>query len=71
MAAYAEEAPLGRDERELVPEAMLRRVRSLVSYVVARHGERVPGDVGGAPRYAARAVEIVAAAESIREAARG
>ena len=71
LAAYAQEAPLAPEERELVPEAMLRRVATLAWYVVARHGERVPGDVGGAPRYAARAAEIVAHAGAIREAARG
>jgi hypothetical protein len=42
-----------------------------VWYVTTRHGERVPGDIGGAPRYAARAAEIVARASEIREAARG
>jgi Ser/Thr protein kinase RdoA (MazF antagonist) len=71
LAAYAQEAPLAPDERELVPEAMLRRAATLVWYVTTRHGERVPGDVGGAPRYAARAAEIVARASAIREAARG
>ncbi|MEA2786688.1 MAG: homoserine kinase type [Candidatus Eremiobacteraeota bacterium] len=69
LAAYAQEAPLAPDERELVPEAMLRRAATLVWYVVTRHGERVPGDVGGAPRYAARAAEIVAHAGAIRDAA--
>jgi Ser/Thr protein kinase RdoA (MazF antagonist) len=71
LVAYAHEAPLTREERELVPEAMLRRAATLVWYVATRHGERVPGDVGGAPRYAARAAEIVAHADAIREAARG
>ena len=71
LAAYAQEAPLASEERELVPEAMLRRAATLVWYVATRHGERVPGDVGGAPRYAARAAEIVARASAIREAARG
>ena len=71
LAAYADEAPLAPDERELVPEAMLRRAATLVWYVVTRHGERAPGDVGSAPRYAARAAEIVAHAGAIREAARG
>ena len=71
LAAYGDEVPLAPDERELVPEAMLRRAATLVWYVVTRHGERVPGDVGGAPRYAARAAEIVARANEIREAARG
>jgi Ser/Thr protein kinase RdoA (MazF antagonist) len=71
LAAYAREAPLAPEERELVPEAMLRRAATLVWYVVTRHGERVPGDIGGAPRYAARAAEIVARASAIRAAARG
>jgi Ser/Thr protein kinase RdoA (MazF antagonist) len=71
LAAYAQEAPLTPDERELLPEAMVRRAATLVWYVATRHGERVPGDVGGAPRYAARAAEIVAHANAIREAARG
>jgi Ser/Thr protein kinase RdoA (MazF antagonist) len=71
LAAYAQEAPLAPDERELVPEAMVRRAATLVWYVATRHGERVPGDVGGAPRYAARAAEIVAQASAIRDAARG
>jgi Ser/Thr protein kinase RdoA (MazF antagonist) len=71
VAAYDGAAPLAPEERALVPEAMLRRTASLVWYVATRHGERVPGDLGGAPRYAARTAEIVAAAEAIREAARG
>jgi Ser/Thr protein kinase RdoA (MazF antagonist) len=71
LAAYAGEAPVAADERELIPEAMLRRAATLVWYVATRHGERAPGDVGGAPRYAARAAEIVAHASAIREAARG
>jgi Ser/Thr protein kinase RdoA (MazF antagonist) len=71
VAAYAENAPLARDERELVPEAMVRRAATLAWYVATRHGERVPGDVGAAPRYAARVAEIVAHADAIREAAHG
>jgi Ser/Thr protein kinase RdoA (MazF antagonist) len=71
VSAYAQEAPLTPDERELLPEAMVRRAATLVWYVATRHGERMPGDVGGAPRYAARAAEIVANANAIREAARG
>jgi Ser/Thr protein kinase RdoA (MazF antagonist) len=70
LAAYTAEAPLARAERALLPEAMIRRAATLVWYVVTRHGERVPGDVGGAPRYAARVAEIAARAETIREAAR-
>lgn len=71
IASYAEEAPISADERALVPEAMLRRAATLVWYVVTRHGERVPGDVGGAPRYAARVAEIVRLAPRIRAAVRG
>ncbi|HTD38912.1 MAG TPA: phosphotransferase [Candidatus Limnocylindrales bacterium] len=71
LAAYAEAAPLSASERELVPEAMVRHAATLVWYVVTRHGERVPGDVGGAPVYAARVREIAAHADAIREAARG
>jgi Ser/Thr protein kinase RdoA (MazF antagonist) len=71
IAAYADAAPLAPAERELVPEAMLRRAATLAWYVASRHGERVPGDVGGAPRYEARAAEIMARGDEIREAARG
>jgi homoserine kinase type II len=69
IAAYGAEAPLTEDERELLPDAMLRHAATLVWYVVTRHGERMPGDVGGAPRYAARVCEIARGAESIRRAA--
>jgi homoserine kinase type II len=69
VAAYDAEAPLTVDERELLPDAMLRHAATLVWYVVSRHGERAPGDVGGAPRYAARVCEIARFAESIRRAA--
>lgn len=71
LAAYADEAPLAAAEREVIPEAMLRHAATLVWYVVTRHGERIPGDVGGAPRYAARVAELAANAAAIREAARG
>lgn len=71
VAAYAGDTPLTADERELIPEAMLRRAATLAWYVATRHGERLPGDVGGAPRYAARVAEIVAQANAIREAAGG
>ena len=71
LAAYDDEAPLAPAERELIPEAMLRHAATLVWYVVTRHGERTPGDVGGAPRYAARVREIDAHAAEIREAAHG
>ncbi len=69
VAAYDAEAALTADERELLPDAMLRHAATLVWYVVTRHGERSPGDVGGAPRYAARVREIARCAESIRRAA--
>jgi Ser/Thr protein kinase RdoA (MazF antagonist) len=71
VTAYAGTAPLAPAERDVLPEAMLRRAASLVWLIVTRHGERVPGDVGGAPRYAARVAEIAAAATAIRKAARG
>lgn len=69
VAAYASEAPLTLAERELIPDAMLRHAATLARYVVSRHGERSPGDVGGAPRYARRVIEIAAAVEAIRAAA--
>ncbi|MBV9440635.1 MAG: phosphotransferase [Candidatus Eremiobacteraeota bacterium] len=65
--AYAAEAPLLAHERALIPEAMLRRAATMAWYVATRHGERIPGDVGGAPCYAARAVEIAVNAPRIRE----
>ncbi len=71
LAAYAQAAPLAPAERTLVPEAMLRRAATLVWYVATRHGERTPGDLGGAPRYAAHVAEIVARRAEIAEAARG
>ena len=70
LSAYAEEAPLTSGEREVIPESMLRHAATLVWYVATRHGERVPGDVGGAPRYAARVAEISRHSAEIREAAR-
>jgi homoserine kinase type II len=69
VAAYEAQAPLTPDEREALPDAMLRRAATLVWYVVTRHGERAPGDIGGAPRYAARVREIAGALEEIRRAA--
>ena len=71
LDAYASEAPLAASERELVPEAMIAHAATLAWYVVTRHGERVPGDVGGAPAYAARVAEIVAQAGAIRARSRG
>jgi len=69
VAAYEAQAPLTAEERASLPDAMLRRAATLVWYVVTRHGERAPGDVGGAPRYAARVREIARAIEEIRHAA--
>jgi homoserine kinase type II len=69
VAAYDAVAPLTAHERELLPDAMLRHAATLVWYVVTRHGERTPGDVGGARRYAERVCEIARFAESIRHAA--
>jgi homoserine kinase type II len=69
VAAYEAHAPLTAEERATLPDAMLRHAATLVWYVVTRHGERAPGDVGGAPRYAARVREIAGAIEAIRGAA--
>jgi Ser/Thr protein kinase RdoA (MazF antagonist) len=69
VAAYESEARLTGEERAALPDAMLRRAATLVWYVVTRHGERLPGDVGGAPRYAARVREIARSVEAIRHAA--
>jgi Ser/Thr protein kinase RdoA (MazF antagonist) len=71
IAAYAADAPLSAEERATLPDQMLRHAAMLAWYVTTRHGERVPGDVGAAPRYAARVAEIAASAEAIRDAARG
>jgi Ser/Thr protein kinase RdoA (MazF antagonist) len=69
VAAYESEARLTADERAVLPDAMLRRAATLVWYVATRHGERSPGDVGGAARYAARVREIAGSVEAIRRAA--
>jgi Ser/Thr protein kinase RdoA (MazF antagonist) len=69
VAAYASEAPLTEEERAALPDAMLRRAATLVWYVVTRHGERSPGDVGGAARYAERVREIARSVEAIRHVA--
>ena len=71
VAAYEAELPLSAVERSALPDAMLRRTATLVWYVATRHGERVPGDIGGAPRYAARVEELAAHAPAMREALRG
>jgi Ser/Thr protein kinase RdoA (MazF antagonist) len=69
VAAYDAAAPLTPAERAALPDAMLRRAATLVWYVATRHGERSPGDVGGAARYAARVCEIARLVETIRRAA--
>jgi Ser/Thr protein kinase RdoA (MazF antagonist) len=69
VAAYHAAAPLTVDERAVLPDAMLRHAAMLVWYVVTRHGERAPGDIGGASRYAERVREIARSAEAIRHVA--
>jgi Ser/Thr protein kinase RdoA (MazF antagonist) len=69
VAAYHAQAALSAAERDALPDAMLRRAATLVWYVVSRHGERAPGDVGGATRYAERVREIARSLEEIRAAA--
>ena len=66
VSAYDRCAPLVPIERELLADAMIRRNATLVWYVISRHGERSPGDIGGAARYAARVTEIADAYETIR-----
>jgi Ser/Thr protein kinase RdoA (MazF antagonist) len=66
VSAYDRCAPLVPVERELLADAMIRRNATLVWYVISRHGERSPGDIGGAARYAARVTEIADAYETIR-----
>lgn len=66
VSAYDRSAPLVAIERELLVDEMIRRNATLVWYVVSRHGERAPGDIGGAPRYAARVTEIANAYETIK-----
>jgi Ser/Thr protein kinase RdoA (MazF antagonist) len=68
VAAYGAQAALSDAERAALPDAMLRRAATLVWYVVTRHGERTPGDIGGAPRYAERVLEIARSLEAIRAA---
>jgi len=58
VEAYDAEAPLSANERAALADAMLRHAAFLTWYVITRHGEHAPGDVGGAPRYAARVREI-------------
>ena len=69
VEAYAGEAPLSPAERGALADAMLRHAATLTWYVVTRHGERTPGDVGGAPQYAERVREIARSIEAIRDAA--
>lgn len=66
VSAYDTAAPLAAIERSLLADAMIRRNATLVWYVISRHGERVPGDIGGAARYAARVTEIAHAYETIK-----
>lgn len=68
VAAYHAHAPLTGEERALLPDAMLRHAAQLVALVVTRHGERAPGDVGGAPRYAERVREVSRLTAAIRDA---
>jgi Ser/Thr protein kinase RdoA (MazF antagonist) len=68
--AYAAEAPLSAEERAAVADAMLRHAAFLTWYVVTRHGERSPGDIGGAPRYADRVREIARLGPQISERVR-
>jgi hypothetical protein len=60
---------LSATERAMLPDALLRHAATLAWYVATRHGERTPGDVGNAGRYAARVAEIAANAGAIRGAA--
>jgi Ser/Thr protein kinase RdoA (MazF antagonist) len=57
-AGYAGELALLPAERGAMPDLMIRRNATLVWYIVTRHGERAPGEVGNAARYAARVREI-------------
>lgn len=70
VEAYAGEAPLSDAERAALADAMLRHAAFLTWYVVTRHGERSPGDVGDAPRYAERVREIARRAAEISERVR-
>jgi Ser/Thr protein kinase RdoA (MazF antagonist) len=71
VEAYAAELPLSPPERAALPDALLRHAAMLAWYVATRHGERAPGDVGNAARYAGRVAEIGARADEIRTAAGG
>jgi len=46
-SAYADELALSSEERAAIPDLMIRRNATMVWYIVTRHGQRVPGDVGG------------------------
>ncbi|MBV8602423.1 MAG: phosphotransferase [Candidatus Eremiobacteraeota bacterium] len=61
--AYASELKLAAAERKALPDLMIRHSATLISYIVSRHGELAPGDVGGAPIYLERIREI----ERVRE----
>jgi homoserine kinase type II len=69
VAAYAAAAPLSAPERAALPDAMLRHAALLTWHAALRPGERAPGDVGEAGRYAARVREIARASTEIRDAA--
>lgn len=56
--AYDAHAPLTVAEWASLWDLAIRRSAMTVWYVVTRHGERARGDVGGAPRYVARAREL-------------
>jgi Ser/Thr protein kinase RdoA (MazF antagonist) len=56
--AYHAAAPLGAEESRFLPELMIRRNAMLLWYVIARHGQRAPGDIGNAERYARRVAEL-------------
>jgi Ser/Thr protein kinase RdoA (MazF antagonist) len=65
VAAYDAQASLTAVERELLPDAMLRHAAWLVWSVVSRQGDRAPGDVAPAARYAARVREIARLTKAI------
>ncbi|GAC1308149.1 MAG: hypothetical protein NVSMB19_21260 [Vulcanimicrobiaceae bacterium] len=66
--AYDAAAPLAPAEWAVLWDMAVRRNAMLAWYVVTRHGERVRGDVGGAPRYVARARELAGYARERRGA---
>jgi len=56
--AYHAALPLADDEWAVLWDMAIRRNAMLVWYVVTRHGERRPGDVGRAPSYVERLREL-------------